>query len=155
MSSVTRDQMVDALRTRGFRITNARRAVCTVLADSHGLHLTAAAIHRLTESAAEVALDQSTVYRTLDTLEEAGLITHTHLGHSASAYHLADEPPHQHLVCRRCGSTEGILEVDLRSYLAEITARTGFHPDPTHFALSGVCSDCAGHVGVAADPATG
>jgi len=155
MMSVTRDQMVDALRTRGLRITNARRAVCAVLADSHGRHLTAPDIHRLTETAAGVALDQSTVYRTLDTLEESGLITHTHLGHSASAYHLADEPPHQHLVCTRCGETQGILESDLRTYLIEITERTGFHPDPTHFALSGVCRTCAGDTGVAADAATG
>jgi len=152
---ITADDLVAALRANGLRITRARRAVCRVMAESHGDHVTAADVHRRTESVAGLSIDQSTVYRTLDTLEGAGLIAHTHVGHGASAYHLANEAPHQHLVCGSCGATRGILASDLADLLTEITARTGFVPDPTHFALSGRCADCVvagsspGHSGVA------
>jgi Fur family ferric uptake transcriptional regulator len=153
--AITADDLVAALRNHGLRLTPARRAVCGVMADSHGDHVTAADVHRRTESEAGLTIDQSTVYRTLDTLEETGLITHTHVGHGASAYHLANEAPHQHLVCGSCGVTRGILAADLAGMLAEITVRTGFVPDPTHFALRGLCADCVAagspaHAGVAA-----
>ena len=45
----------------------------------------------------------STVYRTLELLEELGMVTHTHLGHGAPRYHLAAEAKHVHLVCANCG----------------------------------------------------
>ncbi|GAA2924325.1 hypothetical protein GCM10020221_20370 [Streptomyces thioluteus] len=44
----------------------------------------------------------STVYRTLELLEELGLVSHAHLGHGAPTYHLADRHDHIHLVCRDC-----------------------------------------------------
>src|ERR1700738_2235313 len=49
------------------------------------------------------SVNLSTVYRTLELLEELGLVTHTHLGHGAPTYHAAAEQQHLHLVCRVCG----------------------------------------------------
>ena len=137
------DDLVAALRTEGLRITKPRRAVCAVLAASHGEHLSAPAIHERTSSETGVAVDQSTVYRTLETLEAAGLITHTHLPAGASVYHLADEAPHQHLVCVGCGRTLALPESEIERFVAEIKAKTGFVLDPTHVALSGHCAECA------------
>src|SRR5204863_3142335 len=45
----------------------------------------------------------STIYRTLELLEQLGLVTHTHLGHGAPRYHMAAEADHVHLVCSTCG----------------------------------------------------
>lgn len=135
--------MVQALRDEGLRITTARMTVCRVLADSHGEHLTAADILRRTNAEGGLSVNQSTVYRTLETLEQRGLIQHTHMGHGALVYHLADEPPHQHLVCARCETSLAVQEDDLMSFFDAITARTGFVPDPTHVALSGLCAECS------------
>jgi Fur family ferric uptake transcriptional regulator len=134
------DRLVEALRRDGLRITRARRAVCEVIAGAHDRHLTAGDIHDL--AAAAGPIDQSTVYRTLDALGDAGLVTHTHMGHGPSVYHLAGRAAHQHLVCARCGATIDIDQAGIEALLAEITRRTGFVPDPTHFALSGLCRDC-------------
>ena len=41
----------------------------------------------------------STIYRTLEALDEAGLVTHAHLHHGSPTYHSVDEEPHVHLVC--------------------------------------------------------
>ena len=137
------ERMLDALRHEGLRITKSRRAVCGVLATSQGAHLSASDIHTLANEVEGVSVDQSTVYRTLETLEEAGLISHTHMGHSALVYHLSGEAPHQHLVCVQCGRMDAMPETELHSFFAEITNRTGFVPDPTHVALSGLCATCA------------
>jgi Fur family ferric uptake transcriptional regulator len=148
------DRLLDALRSEGLRITAARRAVCAVLADSHGEHLSAADIHARANQAAGTSIDQSTVYRTLETLEEADLISHTHMGHQALVYHLKDEAPHQHIVCVTCGKMEAMPESELDSFFARITSRTGFIPDPTHVALSGWCAECAAKAGRSGDDPT-
>lgn len=140
----TVDDLIGALRRQGLRVTGARRAVCSILVDSHGEHLTAAAIHGLVEAAERRPIDQSTVYRTLDTLEGAGLLTHTHLGHGALVYHLAAEAPHQHLMCRTCGRSIGVAAGELDPFYRRITDLTGFIADPTHGVIWGWCDDCAG-----------
>ena len=55
-------------------------AVCEVLVAAPREHLRAADIAQR----AGTPMDLSTVYRTLDTLEEHGLVEHVHLGHGAT-----------------------------------------------------------------------
>jgi Fur family ferric uptake transcriptional regulator len=137
------EQMIEALRAQGLRITQARRVVCRVLAASRNAHLSAADISDRVNALHGLSVNQSTVYRTLETLEASGLVQHTHMGHGALVYHLTDEPPHQHLVCVDCGSTTAVPESELSHFFDAISQRTGFVPDPTHVALSGRCSGCA------------
>ena len=47
-------------------------------------------------------INLSTVYRNLETLENVGLVQHTHLGHGGATYHAAEELTHLHLVCDIC-----------------------------------------------------
>ncbi len=140
--STTSSELIEILRLKGHRITDARRAVCDVIAGSDSEHLDAAAIHGRAVTDLGVELDLSTVYRTLEALEEAGAVRHAHLG-EAAVYHLADEQPHQHLVCSRCGATTAIPASDLEELLGSLHARTGFVADLEHFAVSGLCADCA------------
>lgn len=142
MSDVA-DRLLDALRLEGHRITMARRAICEVIADSRNAHLDAAAIHDLVAKQTGTAVNQSTVYRTLDALERAGLIEHTHFGHRAAVYHLANDTPHRHLVCEDCGATVAVAARDLEAWSAAVRERTGFVVEASHFALTGRCADCA------------
>jgi Fur family ferric uptake transcriptional regulator len=137
------EHLIGALSERGYRITNARRAVCEVVAASHDEHLSAADIYDLARATTGARLDRSTVYRTLEALEDAGVLAHSHLGHGPSVYHLAEDAGHQHLICRNCGATVTLPEADAALLARRITETTGFVPDPNHFALSGLCADCA------------
>ena len=137
---VTTEELVSALRDAGLRVTSSRRAVCEVVARHHSEHLTASTISTRLEGVA----DQSTVYRTLDALEEADILSHTHLGHGASVFHLADDEPHQHLVCEECGQVVSLDQGMFDELVASIRDSAGFEVDVTHFALSGRCPDCAG-----------
>ncbi len=138
------ETLINALRSQGLRITAARRAVCSIVARRHSEHLTAASILEEVQADPAARADQSTVYRTLDALEEAGLLVHSHLGHGAAVYHLASEARHQHVVCSRCGATASVPAAGLSEWLTQLQETTGFEVDPTHFAITGRCPDCIG-----------
>lgn len=132
------------LRARGVRITGARRAVLTALAASDG-HMTAEELARTVQvTSPEVHL--STVYRTLESLEELGVLDHVHLGHGGAVYHLA-ENRHHHLVCGSC-DTVVHLPPDVYDALAQdIEVRYGFTLQQHHVALSGTCARCRATAG--------
>lgn len=128
------------LRERGYRLTPQRQLV---------LEAVSALGHATPdEVAAEVnrrvgGVSLSTVYRTLELLEEIGLITHAHLGHGAPTYHAADDDAHLHLVCRVCA---GVTEVDVavaRPLVVRLAEEHGFDTDVQHFAIFGTCRGCA------------
>ena len=132
--------LFESLRGRGERLTTARRALLTALANADG--------HRTAEElAAEVrdaypAIHRATIYRTLETLRRLGVVEHSHLGHGPAVYHLADSV-HHHLVCEQCGSvTEAAssLFIDLEGALLR---QYGFEMRARHFAVTGRCRTCA------------
>jgi Fur family ferric uptake transcriptional regulator len=139
---LTAEDLINALRGRSLRITKARRAICDVLATSHEEHMGAVDILERARVRAGVGIDQSTVYRTLDVLEELGYLHHVHLGHGAGIYHLTEESDHQHLVCEHCGLSVEIPLDDLAPVLAAVTSQYGFIADGVHFALVGMCENC-------------
>ncbi|MDQ3985080.1 MAG: transcriptional repressor [Actinomycetota bacterium] len=83
----------------------------------------------------------STVYRTLELLEELGIVSHAHLG-DGPEYHKADEHDHVHLICSRCNKAQSLSEDDTTPLKELISRHSGFVPDFTHFAISGLCADC-------------
>ena len=139
---ISPEVLVEALRSEGLRITAARRAVCSVIASRHGQHLSAATIVDDLRSTEAKQIDQSTVYRTLDALEDAGLLIHSHLGHGPAVYHLPSEAAHQHVVCSKCGATATVPTDSLTGWIDAVRETTGFAIDPSHFAFTGLCGDC-------------
>jgi Fur family ferric uptake transcriptional regulator len=123
------------LRERGLRMTPQRERVMAAVTT-----LEHATPDQVAEAVPEV--DLTTVYRTLETLEQIGLLAHTHLGHGAASYRLADDD-HIHVVCHHCASV-----VDAPAGLAERLAEQlkeerGFLLDKSHFTVFGTCANCA------------
>ena len=90
----------EELRSRGYRVTPQRQLVLEAVSELG--HATPEEICARVQQTAR-GVNISTVYRTLELLEELGLVTHTHLSHGAPTYHLAAEADHVHLACRGCG----------------------------------------------------
>ena len=123
------------LRTRGLRLTPQRVQVLEAVR-----HLGHATPEQLRDSVADV--DLTTIYRTLELLEELGLVRHTHLGHGAPAYRPAEDD-HVHVVCHRCGSVVD-APPDLVDALGHrLKAERGFVLDRSHFTVFGLCESCA------------
>jgi Fur family ferric uptake transcriptional regulator len=89
-----------------------------------------------------VGVNVSTVYRTLELLEQIGLVTHTHLGHGAHRYHLAAEAQHIHLVCRACGTIIQLDPAAVGSLVTSLEAEYGFETDVGHLTVFGSCAQC-------------
>jgi Fur family ferric uptake transcriptional regulator len=105
-------------------------------------HISAEAVHsRVAARFPQVNI--STVYRTLELLQDIGLVTHTHFDDGVAQYHRAEEGLHQHLVCRACGSEQELDLAVLEPLGAMLRERYGFEADLAHFALVGLCRGCA------------
>jgi Fur family transcriptional regulator, ferric uptake regulator len=136
------------LRAQHERVTRARQAVIEVL-DSTDDHLTADEIVARAEASAP-GVHRATVYRALSTLGELGLVTHTHVGGSATVYHLAllapaDDAasgPHAHLQCGNCQAVIDIPIDALDSLISRVDREVGFLIEPHHAALLGLCANC-------------
>ena len=87
----------EELRAKGYRVTPQRQlALEAVTALEHGTpEEICTAVQRTAQG-----VNISTVYRTLELLEELGMVKHAHLGHGPPTYHLAVDAEHVHLVCR-------------------------------------------------------
>lgn len=143
MPDIDAETLVAALRTAGLRVTRSRRAVCEVLAVDHDRHLTVATLHPRVMERLGGNVDRSTVYRTIDALEDAGLVHHVHLGHGPSVLHLSDHVEHHHLTCEVCGATRDVPFEELSVLTDGLGERYGFSIVSAHFALIGRCSDHA------------
>ncbi|HLU42835.1 MAG TPA: Fur family transcriptional regulator [Microthrixaceae bacterium] len=137
--STTSDEVFALLRQRGGRVTAARRAVVEALLDG-AEHLTADDVVEIVQ-ASHPEVHRSTVYRTLDRLEQLGAVTHVHLGHGPSTFHLAHRP-HHHAVCEVCGAVIEVPWDALDGLADQLRREHGFELSHQHFALSGRCAAC-------------
>jgi Fur family transcriptional regulator, ferric uptake regulator len=128
------------LHRRGLRMTPQRQLVLDAVRELG--HATPEQICFAVQRAAP-AVNITTIYRTLDLLEELGVVRHTHLGHGAPNYS-EREHEHVHLVCHACGAIQE-APIEVMAELAEgLRATQDFDLDVSHIALSGRCADCAG-----------
>lgn len=135
------DGLDRALRARGRRATPQRRLVLDALGQLG--HATPEQVGERVQAVAP-SVSLSTVYRTLELLEELGVVSHTHLGHGAPSYHLSSHRDHVHLVCRRCGGVQEADAARAHGLAEEVAERYGFVTDVGHLSLDGLCAGCAG-----------
>lgn len=136
------DDLLERVRGGGGRVTRARRAVLEAFLEGGDHHLTAEEVAaRVRARHPEVHL--STVYRSLDVFEAAGVVVHVHLGHGPSVYHLTADL-HHHAVCDRCGAVVELPLAVLDDLAARLRAEHGFEVTGHHFAIVGRCRACAG-----------
>ena len=139
MSSDAGD-LASRLRESGLRLTPQRELILRAVEELG--HATPDEVLAQVRTHAS-SVNASTVYRTLEVLEELGLVRHTHLSDRAPTYHSTREPEHFHVVCRRCGVVRSV-EPEVAATLVETLEREhGFVPDLGHLALFGVCAACA------------
>ncbi|MCL6551343.1 MAG: transcriptional repressor [Acidothermus cellulolyticus] len=127
------------LRSKGYRLTPQRQLVLEAVAALR--HATPEEIINYVREVAS-GVNMSTVYRTLDLLEELSLVTHTHLGHGAPTYHVAEDAGHVHLVCSSCGAVTEVGSEVVQSLIQRLDDEHGFAADVHHFAIFGRCSTC-------------
>ena len=137
-------QVQHRLKDRDVRYTRARRAVVEALAQAGGPR-SAAELH------ADIgpAVPLSSLYRSIATLEQAGVLTPHHGARSLTRYELAEwlAGHHHHLVCTSCGSVEDIdipadQEAMVRRLVDAIAADADFTAASHALEIEGLCGRC-------------
>ena len=136
----------DTLRAGGYRVTPQRQLILEAVTRLE--HATPEEIFAAVRQTAR-GVNVSTVYRTLELLENVGLVTHTHLGHGAPRYHLAAEAQHVHLVCQNCDRVTQIPPAAVGDLVSSLRAEYGFETDVGHLTVFGRCADCRDATGSA------
>lgn len=133
-------ELAHLLRDRGLRLTPQRQMVLDAVRQLG--HATPEQVHAAVRDVAP-GVNITTIYRTLELLEELGLVTHVHLSHGAPTYHGVGEEQHVHLVCRNCGHVAELDQDELAPLAARLREERGFQMDIGHVALFGLCKGCA------------
>ncbi len=88
------------------------------------------------------AVNVSTVYRTLEVLEELGLVRHAHLSDRAPTYHSVTDHEHFHLKCRNCHKVVSVDPAELQPLRDRLAERYRFVVDVGHLTVFGHCEEC-------------
>ncbi len=133
----------ERLENAGQRLTGNRSAIVDVLGDA----ARPMTIPEILEVRPELA--QSTVYRNLVVLEDAGLVHRIVTNDEFARYELAEDLTghHHHLICASCGSVEDLppipaLETAMDGAIAQIERSTGFRTETHRIDVIGLCANC-------------
>lgn len=135
----TTQTAIDLLRSRGMRMTPQRIAIVEEIMGTPGYLLPSTVIDRV--KARVPGVSASTVYRTLERLEELGALAHVHLEHGLG-YHQVSTDTHAHLTCSACGKEQEVSQAVLQQLERSVEGEHGFRPDFTHHPISGLCTSC-------------
>ena len=129
------------LRRKGLRATPERERICREVY-STSVHFDAEAlIQRLQASSKPVS--RATIYRTLEVLEECGLVKKIRLtderGHYEKSLGLEH---HDHLFCDACGKVIEFRVDEIERLQEDVCDRYGFRPRRHSLQIYGLCREC-------------
>jgi Fur family transcriptional regulator, ferric uptake regulator len=131
---------LDDLQDNGYRLTDPRRVVVEIIATSHRL-LSPLEVFEMGRQRYR-RLGLVTVYRTVEKLEELGLIQRVHRPSGCQAY-VASVDGHQHLlICQNCGRVEYFSGDRLDQLISSVEADSGFRIEEHWLQLFGMCDQC-------------
>jgi Fur family peroxide stress response transcriptional regulator len=133
------DEMTAALRAAGLRLTHQRLEVAREIAASDE-HPSVERVFRAARvRVPTISLD--TVYRTLATLADLGLVSRVTATPGPVRYD-ATRAPHHHFVCTRCGLIRDVENHALDELPVPASAEALGRVESVEVQLLGVCGDC-------------
>lgn len=123
------------------RSTRQRTAVAAILDELDDFH-SAQDIHAMLRQRGE-GIGLTTVYRTLQTLSDAGEVDVLRTADSESLYRRCSSGHHHHLVCRTCGRTVEIDAPAVERWAGRVAAENGFVDVSHTVEIFGTCTSCA------------
>lgn len=130
----------DRLAAAGERVTRQRLLVANALA-ADGRQLTAEQLYaRLRRQ--EPGIGRATVFRTLETLVEAGVARRLELEGHVYAYVACLPAHHHHVACTICGRVEDVDEAYIKPIADRLAADLGFEIDDARLDFYGRCATC-------------
>lgn len=144
LSSEEIERLKNNLKEKGYKLTPQRRAIVDIIIRNEGSHLTTEEIYDLVKKECpEIGL--ATVYRTVQLLEELGVICKLDLNDGCSRYELVHEEEnhqHHHLICTICSKVIEVPDDLLEALEHEIEGKYRFKITNHSLKFYGMCNEC-------------
>ncbi|MBV7295777.1 transcriptional repressor [Corynebacterium sp. TAE3-ERU12] len=124
----------------GVRSTRQRTAVIGVLQEKDNFS-SARDIHSELEHR-NIHVGLTTVYRTLQSLVDAGAADVLHTDNGEALYRLCSDDHHHHLVCTECGATVEISGGPVEKWARQLAAEHGYTMTGHSAEVFGECGNC-------------
>lgn len=132
----------DILKHNNLKFTKQREAILKTLYNNDE-HFSPESLYMLIkENYPELGVGIATVYRTLNLLEDSGMVTSLSFGSSGKKYELGNKPHHDHMICKSCGKIIEFEDDEIEQKQLEIASKYGFKLTGHIMQLYGVCKDC-------------
>ena len=132
------DELTEAFRQRGLKVTPQRRAIFRALHEHPG-HPTAESVYD-TVRVEMPTISLRTVYQTLNDLAAMGELRQLSFGPGSARFD-PNGDAHHHLVCDRCGKVIDVY-ADTSALQLAPADRQGFTVNATQVVFRGTCAEC-------------
>lgn len=134
-------EIITQLHDHGHKVTPQRTLIIKTVLESAEL-LTPSALYEKVK-AADPGVGEVTVYRTLNILEELGLVCVVHTEDNTHSYIKSPAEHHGHLICSDCGKVVNFTQCNLGQLEKRLAAETGFAISDHRLDFYGHCQKCA------------
>ena len=129
------------IQKRGLKRTSQRDLILDVFLRTEE-HLSIEDLYRLVQRE-DPTVGQTTVYRTLKLLTEAGLAREVRFGDGRTHYeHNYKHQHHDHMICSECGKIIEFFSAELEALQDAMAAQHGFEITQHLLRMIGVCAEC-------------
>ena len=135
------EELLDILKKNQLNVTAGRKKILKLFLNSPG-----ALAHSDIEKNTDAAFDRVTVYRTLQTFVDKGIIHNIPTTDNSILYALCKDnceqghhhDNHVHFICEKCNKTICLDDVTV----PEVKLPKGFKPKRAEMVVNGICDDC-------------
>jgi len=130
------------LKENNLKFTTQRELIFKTLFE-YDNHFTPEDLHTLIkQNHPDTKVGITTVYRTLNLLEENKFVTSISFGVQGKKYEFGSKPHHDHLICTKCGMIEEFEDETIEKLQEKIAKMRGFKMTEHVMQLYGICKTC-------------
>jgi Fur family transcriptional regulator, ferric uptake regulator len=141
MMSEEQKVFLDHIQKKGLKRTSQRDLILDVFLRTEA-HLSSEDLYRLVQKE-DSNVGQTTVYRTLKLLSEAGLAREVRFGDGRTHYeHNYKHQHHDHMICSSCGKIIEFFSAELEALQDAMAAKHKFEVQQHLLRIIGLCAEC-------------
>jgi len=133
-------QLIKKLRSKGYKVTPQRLAICKVLLSVKGYPSADQIYQEVKKLYPTISL--ATVYFTLDLLKDLGLVQELGFSDRSSSYD-PNISPHINIICPRCGKVYDYEAASVKKLWSQIVAETSVMPLRQRLGIYTFCDKCS------------
>lgn len=136
------EEFKKVLKTSGLKYTKQRESLLKLLYNNEEHSTPDELYEALKEMDPNQNIGIATIYRTLNLLEESGMVTSISFGSAGKKFELANKPHHDHMICKNCGKIIEFQDDTIEQRQLKIAKENGFKLTSHLMQLYGTCKDC-------------